>query len=233
MSPQSEPDIRQTAVEKVLIRHQAMKASRYQKIVTAQARKQATEHCQQAQQEAEEIQRIAYQQGYQDGLKMLLADLLLGLESSQRQYQQALASSEARLQELLEEMFSDPRIYEIVSDHLVRQHPESTQIQMHLPPSLLKKLKPALAEIQHISVIGGAEQSIALEVNNEIIHFSPQTAAQRTLPHILSLPARCTILQSKKALYHTFSEQFGHSGEPHDNFDDSLHAENGNSAHGC
>ncbi|AJJ61458.1 hypothetical protein [Yersinia aldovae] len=220
MSPQSEPDIRQTAVEKVLIKHQAMKANRYQKILTAQARKQATEHCQQAQQEAEEIQRIAYQQGYQDGLQKLLADLLFGLESSQRQYQQAVASSEARLQTLLEEMFSDPRTYEIVSDHLIRQHPESTKIQMHLPPSMLKKLKPALAEIQHISVLGGTEGSIALEVNNEILHFSPQSAAQRTLPHILSLPARCTILQSKKALYHKFSEQFSQSGETHDNFDD-------------
>lgn len=220
MSPQSEPDIRQTAVEKVLIKHQAMKANRYQKILTAQARKQATEHCLQAQQEAEEIQRIAYQQGYQDGLQKLLADLLFGLESSQRQYQQAVASSEARLQTLLGEMFSDPRTYEIVSDHLIRQHPESTKIQMHLPPSMLKKLKPALAEIQHISVLGGTEGSIALEVNNEILHFSPQSAAQRTLPHILSLPARCTILQSKKALYHKFSEQFSQSGETHDNFDD-------------
>ncbi|WP_186367418.1 hypothetical protein [Yersinia aldovae] len=220
MSPQSEPDIRQTAVEKVLIKHQAMNANRYQKILTAQARKQATEHCLQAQQEAGEIQRIAYQQGYQDGLQKLLADLLFGLESSQRQYQQAVASSEARLQTLLEEMFSDPRTYEIVSDHLIRQHPESTKIQMHLPPSMLKKLKPALAEIQHISVLGGTEGSIALEVNNEILHFSPQSAAQRTLPHILSLPARCTILQSKKALYHKFSEQFSKSGETHDNFDD-------------
>lgn len=232
MSPQSEPDIRQTAVEKVLIKHQAMKASRYQKVLITQARKQAAEHCQQAQQEAEEIQRIAYQQGYQDGLQKLLADLVLGLESSQRQYQQALANSEARLQTLLEEMFSDPRTYEIVSDHLVRQHPESTQIQMHLPPSLLKKLKPALAEIQHITVLGGSEQSIALEVNNEILHFSPQSAAQRTLPHILSLPARCTILQSKKALYQKFSEQLSQSGEPHDNFDDSVCAENDSSNHG-
>ncbi|EEP94982.1 hypothetical protein yaldo0001_4970 [Yersinia aldovae ATCC 35236] len=203
-----------------MIKHQAMNANRYQKILTAQARKQATEHCLQAQQEAGEIQRIAYQQGYQDGLQKLLADLLFGLESSQRQYQQAVASSEARLQTLLEEMFSDPRTYEIVSDHLIRQHPESTKIQMHLPPSMLKKLKPALAEIQHISVLGGTEGSIALEVNNEILHFSPQSAAQRTLPHILSLPARCTILQSKKALYHKFSEQFSQSGETHDNFDD-------------
>lgn len=232
MSQQSEPDIRQTAVEKVLIKHQAMKVSRYQKMLIAQARKQATELCQQAQQEAEEIQRIAYQQGYQDGLQKLLADLVLGLESSQRQYQQALASSEARLQTLLEEMFSDPRTFEIVSDHLVRQHPESTQIQMHLPPSLLKKLKPLLAEIQHINLLGGTEGSIALEVNNEILHFSPQSAAQRTLPHVLSQPARCTILQSKKALYRKFSEQFGHSGELDDNFDDSLHAEISNRAHG-
>lgn len=31
MSQQSEPDIRQTALEKVLIKHQVMKASRYEK----------------------------------------------------------------------------------------------------------------------------------------------------------------------------------------------------------
>lgn len=232
MSQQSELDIRQTAVEKVLIKHQAIKASRYQKIVTAQARKQATEYCQLAQQEAEEIQRIAYQQGYQDGLQKLLADLLLGLESSQRQYQQAVASSEARLQTQLEEMFGDPRMYEIISEHFIRQHPESTRIQMHLPPSLLKKLKPVLVKIQHINVVGGTEESIALEVNNEILHFSPQSAAQRTLPHILSLPARCTILQSKRALYQKFSEQFSQSGDAHDNFDDSICAKNDSSNHG-
>nr|AGM14910.1 hypothetical protein [Yersinia enterocolitica] len=52
-----------------MIKHQVMKASRYEKTLTAQAKKQASEHCQQAQQEAEEIQRIAYQQGYQDGLQ--------------------------------------------------------------------------------------------------------------------------------------------------------------------
>lgn len=233
MSPQSEPDIRQTAVEKVLIKHQAMKANRYQKVLIEQAKKQASEHCQQAQQEAEEIQRIAYQQGYQDGLQKLLADLLLGLESSQRQYQQALASSEARLQTLLEEMFSDPRTYGIVSEHFIRQHPEPTQIQMHLPPSLLKKLKPVLAEIQHISLVGGTEESIALEVNNEILHFSPPSAAQRTLPHVLSLPARCSILQSKKALYQKFSQQLSQSGEPHVNFDDSLSAENDSNSPEC
>ncbi|MGL4487415.1 MAG: hypothetical protein ACRCUG_10735 [Yersinia sp. (in: enterobacteria)] len=232
MSQQSEPDIRQTALEKVLIKHQAMKANRYQKMLTTQARKQATEYCQQAQQEAQEIQCVAYQQGYQDGLQKLLADLLLGLESSQRQYQQALASSETRLQTLLAEIFSDSRMHEIVSDHLIRQRPESSQIQMHLPPSLLKKLKPALVESHHITILAGTEENIALTVNNEILYFSAARAAQRALPHILSLPARCAILQTRKALYHKLLKQLSQSGEPHDNFDASLHSKNDSSEHG-
>ncbi|MGE4802863.1 HrpE/YscL family type III secretion apparatus protein [Yersinia hibernica] len=233
MSQQSEPDIRQTAQEKVLIKHQAMKASRYQKVLITQAKKQAAEHCQLAQQEAQEIRHIAYQQGYQQGLQKLLADLLLGLESSQRQYQQALASSEEQLQTLLTEIFSDTRMYEIVSDHFIRQHPEYPQTQIHLPPSLLHKLKPTLAEIKHLTILSGSEKSIALEIDNEILHFSPESATQRILPHILSLPARCTILQTQQVLYRNFSEQLNQSREPHDNFNTELHIENDNNNHGC
>ncbi|QHB33889.1 hypothetical protein F0T03_18130 [Yersinia canariae] len=233
MSQQSEPDIRQTAQEKVLIKHQAMKASRYQKVLITQAQKKAAEHCQLAQQEAQEIRHIAYQQGYQDGLQKLLTDLLHGLESSQRQYQKALASSEEQLQILLAEIFSDSRMYEIVSDHFIRLHPEYPQTQIHLPPSLLNKLKPALAGMQHITIVSGSEECIALEVNNEILHFSPESAAQRILPSVLSLPARCTILLTKKTLYRKFSQQFSQSKEPYDNVNISLHIENDNNDHGC
>ncbi|CNJ23943.1 hypothetical protein HB991_15310 [Yersinia mollaretii] len=230
MSERPEPDIWQTAQEKVLIKHQAMKASRFKKILTEQARKQATEICQSAQQEAAEIQRVAYQEGYQHGLQKLLVDLVHGLESSQSQYQQMLARSEARLQTLLAEVFNDSRVYDIVSDHFIRLHPESPQIQMHLPPSLLKKLKPALAEIQHITVLAGAEERVALEVDNKILHFSPDSAAQSALPHIFSLSARCTILQARKEMYCKFSEQLSSSGEHNDHHHTSLHTQNGSRA---
>ncbi|CNH90219.1 hypothetical protein [Yersinia mollaretii] len=226
MSDKSEPDIRQTAQEKVLIKHQAMKASRFKKILTQQAKKQAAEICQSAQQEAAEIQRVAYQEGYQHGLQKLLMDLVHGLESSQSQYQQMLARSEARLQTLLADVFSDSRVYEIVSDHFIRLHPESPQIQMYLPPALLKKLKPALAEIQHIAVLAGAEECVALEVDNEILHFSPDGAAQSSLPHIFTLSARCNILQARKEMYRKFSEQLSQSGEHDDHHHTSLHTEN-------
>ncbi|WP_145517681.1 hypothetical protein [Yersinia mollaretii] len=226
MSERPEPDIWQTAQEKVLIKHQAMKASRYKKTLTQQAKKQAAEICQSAQQEAAEIQRVAYQEGYQHGLQKLLVDLVHGLESSQSQYQQMLARSEAQLQTLLSDVFSDSRVYEIVSDHFVRLHPESPQIQMYLPPALLKKLKPALAKIQHITVLPGAEECVALEVDNEILHFSPDSAVQSSLPHIFTLSARCHILQARKEMYCKFSEQLSPSGEHDDHHHTSLHTKN-------
>ncbi|WP_145932188.1 HrpE/YscL family type III secretion apparatus protein [Yersinia bercovieri] len=231
MSERSEPDVRQTALEKVLIKHQAIKATRFKKILTEQARKQAAEICQSAQQEAEEIQRVAYQEGYQHGLQKLVVDLLQGLESSQSQYQQMLARSEVRLQTLLTEIFSDSRVYEIVSEHFIRLHTESPQIKMSLPPSLLKKLKPALAEVQQVTVLAGAEECIALEIENEILHFSPNSAAQSALPHIFSLSARCHILEARKGMYRKFSELLSQSGDIYDHNHASLHTQNGSSDH--
>ncbi|ATM88340.1 MULTISPECIES: hypothetical protein [Yersinia] len=229
MSEKTEFDIHQTAQEKVLIKHQVMKASRFKKMLTEQARKQAATTCQIAQQEANEIRRIAYQEGYQHGLQKLLADLLQGLESSQNQYQQILLRSEAKLQKLLAEIFSDKRVFEIVSEHFLQLHPESSPIQIYLPPALLKKLKPALAQRQHINALAGAEESIALEIDNEIIHFSPESAVQNTIPHIFTPSARCTILQARKDMYHNLTEQLSQSGALNDSTHTSFRIKNGSS----
>lgn len=226
MSQRPEPDIRHTAQEKVLIKHQAIKASRYHKVLIAQARKKAVEHCLQAQKEAEEIQRVAYQQGYQDGLRTLLTDLIKGLESSQHQYQQAVARTEAQVQALLGEIFCDPRISEIVCEYFLRLNPQTLPINMYLPPSLVKRMKLTPEQMQHVTIISGTEGSIALEVNNEILHFSPAGALHRTLPRILSLSSQCKILQTRKDLYHKYTEQFGLPGELYDNTNASLPAEN-------
>ncbi|WP_019211442.1 hypothetical protein [Yersinia massiliensis] len=229
MSEKTEFDVQQTAQEKVLIKHQVMKASRFKKMLTEQARKKTAETCQLAQQEANEIHRVAYQEGYQHGLQKLLADLLQGLESSQNQYQQMLLRSEAKLQTLLADIFGDMRVYEIVSEHFIQLHPESSPIQIYLPPALLQKLKPALAQKQHITALASEKTSIALEIDNEILHFSPESAVQSTQPHIFTPSVRCTILQSKKDMYRNLSEQLSQSGALNDNNDASLCIENSSS----
>lgn len=226
MSQRSEPDIRHTALEKVLIKHQAIKANRYHNILIAQARKQAAGHCQQAQQEAEKIRRVAYEQGYQDGLRTLLADLIKGLEANKDQYQQAVASTEAQLQALLVEIFGDTRIFEIVSEYFLRLHPETLQINMYLPPSLVKKMEFPQEQTQHVTIIGGPEGSITLEVDKEILHFSPAGAVQRILPQVLSLSSQCNILQARKKMYHKYIQQLSQPGELHADKNSSLPTEN-------
>lgn len=225
MSGRPKPDIGQTAIEKVLIKHQAMTADRYQKLLIDQAKKQVTEYCQQAQSEMQQIQQAAYQQGYQDGVRKLLADLLQGVELSQRQYQRALEQSQTRLQALLSELFNDPRLYDIISDHFINLHPDASQIRLYLPSSLIETLKPALAEMQHITLVCSTEQGLALEVDNEIIHFSPAGAAQRTLPQILSLPARCEVLHARKHHYQQLTELLNRTGDQHDYFATPLNPE--------
>ncbi len=57
----------QTVQEKVLIKHRAIKASRYHRQLINSAKKQMTKYCKQAQSEAQGDNTNGYEQGYQDG----------------------------------------------------------------------------------------------------------------------------------------------------------------------
>lgn len=225
MSNIPEPDIMQTAQEKVLIKHQAIKASRYHKQLINSAKKQVAKYCQQAQSEAQAIRQMAYEQGYQDGVRQLMADMLQGIELSQRQYQQALAHSQTQLHTILIELFNDPRMYEIISHHFINLQLDAPQITMHVPPGLMNRLKPILTEIQHITVRSGAEDGIAMETGDEILHFSPTNAAQRMLPKLLPMPLRCKILGARNACYQKIAELANLTGNTDDTSSTSFRPE--------
>ncbi|WP_272687479.1 hypothetical protein [Providencia sp. PROV149] len=103
MSEKMQPDIQQTAREKVLIKHNTISAFRYAKHITKQAHKQVTENYQKAQQEIEHIRHVAYQQGYQDGLKQLLSNMIESIEMSEKRFQQQLSQSKEQLLHQLSE----------------------------------------------------------------------------------------------------------------------------------
>ncbi|MBS3050422.1 hypothetical protein [Enterobacter mori] len=202
----TQPDIIQTATEKVLIKHVALKANRYQKKLLHKAQKGASALYNQAQQEAQIIQDSAWQQGYQDGVTHLLTDLVDGLEQCQRLYRQTLERNESKLEALLTKIFSDVRLQSIINDYFISQPLKQTEIKLYVPEVLFEKLKCGQPTKQNVTLLVSQNNSIVLEVDNEIIQFCPARAAQQTLPRILSLPARCNILQARKKYYKELAE---------------------------
>ncbi|MHA0902032.1 hypothetical protein [Enterobacter ludwigii] len=213
MSELTQPDIIQTATEKVLIKRQALEASRYQKTMIHQAQKGATALYRQAQQEALIIQDSAWQQGYQDGITQLLGDLVDGLEQCQRLYQQALERSESNLETLLTKLFSDVRLQSIISEYFINQPMKQAEIQLYVPEVLLERLKRDHPIKPNVALLASQNNSVVLEAGNEIIQFCPARAAQQTLPRILSLPARCKMLQARKQYYSKLSSLISQTGE--------------------
>ncbi|TOM54481.1 hypothetical protein CGH73_28650, partial [Vibrio parahaemolyticus] len=67
--------------------------------------------------EKESIYQTAYQQGYNDGAKQLLADFIESLNNSEIALQKRLSQSAEQLETLLVKLFSDPRIKDIVADY--------------------------------------------------------------------------------------------------------------------
>lgn len=127
--------------------------------------------------------------------------MLQGIELSQRQYQQALTHSQTQLHTILIELFNEPRMYEIISYDFINLQLDAPQITLHVPPGLMNRLKPIFPEIQHITVRSGAEDSLAMETSDEILHFSPTNAAQLMLPKLLPMPLRCKILGARNTCY--------------------------------
>ncbi|WP_140181132.1 hypothetical protein [Providencia stuartii] len=213
MSEKILPDIQQTALEKVLIKHEALNALSYAKRIEEQARKYATESYQQAQNEAKAITQIAYQQGYRDGLKQLLTDMIESLNNSEKRYQQKRQQSQELLLQQLASLFHDPHLQEIIANYLIQKEQEDNQVTFHLPEELQKKLR---RDNSHLKCRTSLDGDIALETNNKIIHFSPTIAAQYVLPNILSIPSRCQLLIEQKSAYQKMLNLFN-KGNDDDN----------------
>ena len=180
-----------------MIKHHATRAFRYVKQIEQQAQQQATERYQQAQQQVEHIHKIAYQQGYSDGLKQLLSKLIESIEISEKCYQQAVNQSQETLLQQLSALFHDPHLQEIIAKYLIQQQ-ERRPITLYLPDRLQNMFNHIEAGLK---ILPSVEGDIALEIGNEVIHFSPTIAAEQTLPQILSVSARCQILAERKSAY--------------------------------
>lgn len=198
MSEKILPDIQQTAIEKVLIKHNAISAFRYAKRIKQQAKQHAKKYVQQAQNEADMIHQIAYQQGYHDGLKQLLSNMIESIELSEIRYQEKWQQSQEVLKQQLMTFFSDPRLQQVVADHFIEQQSDINQVILYLPEAFDKQIYQTNS---HITISPSLEGEIALETNNEIVSFSPSIAAQHVLTQMLSIQSRCQILAEKKANY--------------------------------
>ncbi|EML1937158.1 hypothetical protein ABN056_12465 [Providencia vermicola] len=211
MSEKMQPDIQQTAREKVLIKHNTISAFRYAKHITKQAHKQVTENYQKAQQEIEHIRHVAYQQGYQDGLKQLLSNMIESIEMSEKRFQQQLSQSKEQLLHQLSEFFHDKLLQTIIAEHFIQQSNMEPAI-LYLPSSLQENSPQKNA---HIKFIPSQNEDIALEIGNEIIHFSPSIAVKHLLPQLLSIPSRCQVLAERKIAYQTMRNNLN-QGETND-----------------
>ncbi|WP_272521914.1 hypothetical protein [Providencia sp. PROV202] len=204
MSENTQPNIQQTLIENVLIKHPVLDTNRYVQSVVKQAHQKATAHVQQAQQSEKSIHAIAYQQGYQDGLTQLLNDFIGALNDSEAQYQNKVSQTEHQLTQLLIGLFTDLRLQEIVAEHFAQLQSESRHVQLHIPASLQAKIS---SRANGAKICTSPDNSITLEVNNEITQFTPKLAAEKVLPHIFPISTRCLTLQQHKQAYALLIQQ--------------------------
>ncbi|WP_195848210.1 hypothetical protein [Providencia sp. wls1943] len=204
MSENTQPNIQQTLIENVLIKHPVLDTNRYVQSVVKQAHQKAKAHVQQAQQSEKSIHAIAYQQGYQDGLTQLLNDFIGALNDSEAQYQNKVSQTEHQLTQLLIGLFTDLRLQEIVAEHFAQLQSESRHVQLHIPASLQAKIS---SRANGAKICTSPDNSITLEVNNEITQFTPKLAAEKVLPHIFPISTRCLTLQQHKQAYALLIQQ--------------------------
>lgn len=196
--------IKDTAQENVLIRKRVLDASKYQKRVTQHAKKCANTEYQQMVTEKESIYQIAYQQGYNDGTKQLLADFINGINNCENSFQKRVTQSAEQLENLLMALFNDARIKEIVAHYFLQKNEATNHVHLHVPVNMRSALNNQYPEIQ----IQTSENDnvIALETGNEICYFSPLVSAKNTLPHVFSIEKRCQILEQHKESYQKLIE---------------------------
>lgn len=211
---ETKKQIMATAQEKVLIKKQVLNASKYEKSIIQYAKKKSNRLYQHAQENEAILQKAAYQQGYNDGLKQLLHDFIAGLEHSIIAFQEQVNQSQVRLENLLMSLFNDDRLKEIIA-HYFAQSPEiASKTTLHLPAQTHANLNDIK---QNITILTHADyESIALETNNQICYFSPSIATKNTLPQIFSIPVRCQILDEQKVAYQKLIERINAEKENND-----------------
>ncbi|WP_407901171.1 hypothetical protein [Providencia rustigianii] len=210
MSEKTAPNIQQTMIENVLIKHQALSTNQYAQAVIKQAQQKASDCHQQAQlaqlaQLAQEaIHAIAYQQGYQDGLAQLLHDFIDAIETSEKEYQKTINQTETHLVNLLTSLFSDERLQQIVAEHFTLSYHHGSNARLHIPAKLQEKIPNNMVGL---TVIPASDNTIAFEIDNKITYFSPKIATKKTLPQIFAISTRCQIHQQHKQAYNNLIKQ--------------------------
>ncbi|EPL6454667.1 MULTISPECIES: hypothetical protein [Providencia] len=188
-----------TSQEKVLIKRQVLNAEKYEKNILQYAKKKTADLYQQTQENKAHLYKIAYQQGYNDGVKQLLHDFIAGLEHSKIAFQEQVNQSQVRLENLLMSLFNDDRLKDIIAHYFAHSPEIASKTTLHLPAQIHANLNDIK---QNITILPHSDyESIALEANNQICYFSPSIATKNTLPQIFSIPARCQILDEQKMAY--------------------------------
>lgn len=219
MSEKTLPNVKQTMSENVLIKYHALSADRYHKNVTQQAQKKASAYYQQAKQQQEYIYQTAYQQGYHDGINQLLTDFIHILETSEIQYQKNVAQSKEQLIKILNDIFGDHHLQETVVRYFEKQYTKMANVTLHLPAKIQARVTRSGSDIKLSTT---TDNTIALEVDNKITYFSPIIATKNILPHVLSIPAQCQILDLHKKAYQDLITTINLTQEKHNDADTSA-----------
>ncbi|MEW2739149.1 hypothetical protein [Providencia sp. PROV130] len=220
MSEKTPLNVKQTMSEKVLIKYHALRADRYHKTITQKAKKKANEYYQQAKQQQETIYQSAYQQGYYDGIKQLLTDFIHVLETSEIQYQENTSQSKEQLMKILNDIFGNNELQEMVAVYFEKQYAKMTNTTLHLPAKMQARITRSGSDMKFSTT---ADNTIALEVDNKITYFSPITASKNIFSHVFSVPTQCQILKMHKKAYHNLIATINSIQGKHNDADDSTH----------
>ncbi|QCJ68526.1 hypothetical protein C9446_00765 [Providencia heimbachae] len=203
MSEKTQPNIKQTLFEKVLIKSPILSADKYCRAVVKQAHKKANAYYQTAIQEKNEIYNTAYQNGYNNGIKQLLSNFINTIENSEKQYQEKIQTSEALLVQRLTEFFTDERLHDIIVHYFKQQRTKLENVTLYLPSKMQKQFRDTMPDI---SLKVSTSNTIALEIDNKITYFSPTVATNNILPHVFSVSTRCNLLKEQKDNYQKMIE---------------------------
>ncbi|MEX0422708.1 hypothetical protein KDV38_03020 [Providencia rettgeri] len=219
MSEKTPPNVKQTMSEKVLIKYQALSADRYHRVITQQAKKKASELYQQTKQQQEAIYQVAYQQGYNDGIKQLLTDFIHAVETSEIQYQENTSQSKEQLMQVLNNIFGDNHLQETVAAYFEKQYAKTANTTLHLPEKIQTRITISGSGMKLSTT---ADNTIALEVDNKITYFSPAIASKNIFPHVFSVPTQCQILKMHKKAYQNLITTINSIQEGHKYADQST-----------
>lgn len=207
------------AIDNVLIRAKSKQSHDYHELLISQAKKQAKKIITAAQAEKEKIFSRARIHGYCQGISQTSSALAIFIQAYQTLnntlYQAIIKQIE---QTLIQFLLTEPVIEQLLVN-LMAKIDLQQQSKIYLPEKLATRLSAHWSDnFSNLKLTSHQENSIMLEMGNEILYFSPEKSVTGMMKSILADQqiAACNqqqidcITELQENLVKTLQQQFEH-----------------------